>query len=414
MIPKEKRQTALLLASARLSSELINLLSDVAIENGIENREDMAQFTAELSFFALTFTTLSFLTQNNMDDDQAIADDVAKEILQAVSQNPGCEYSDLVTRYQKRFVEYQNEINNMMNPETGGIFTLAVVYSNAARIPQTESPIYGLKPYLQPFYSALSRAIDPLKEYGGDEPQEKASKNLSGIECPRCGFRSVEDSWRCSECYFEFDVSVDEWKTTADQSSKLEDDTEQNTINQDHVFGYFKGRATPFNFLVVAAIILSALVVIWHWTENDESRQSSQSRPKPKEPSVTPPAHGHVERFRYDKALAPLEIRTDGKKNYLVKINRYHEDNVVATVFVQKGRRSAELLMPLGSYRLKYAAGDTWYGGRRYFGEDTIYSEALSRFDFTQAHEGYSGYTVELVLQTGGNLSTKNIDAEEF
>ncbi len=63
---------------------------------------------------------------------------------------------------------------------------------------------------------------------------------------------------------------------------------------------------------------------------------------------------------------------------------------------------------------MRYATGKTWYGTKHLFGPETAYAKADEPFDFTFNGYQYSGYTVELILQTGGNLRTSSISAANF
>ena len=62
----------------------------------------------------------------------------------------------------------------------------------------------------------------------------------------------------------------------------------------------------------------------------------------------------------------------------------------------------------------KYATGKTWYGTEHLFGPETIYSEADKTFIFARKENGYSGYTIELILQQFGNLRTQKIQKSEW
>lgn len=70
--------------------------------------------------------------------------------------------------------------------------------------------------------------------------------------------------------------------------------------------------------------------------------------------------------------------------------------------------------VPVGSYEIKYATGQEWFGPILDFGESASYARCDDRFDFTQDDDGYTGYTIELILQTDGNLQTDPIPAEDF
>lgn len=148
---------------------------------------------------------------------------------------------------------------------------------------------------------------------------------------------------------------------------------------------------------------------------NDVSGRSSSPPPtRFAEPPRPLPSNGALRRFHSGEGLAPLEIRTRGSSHhYYVKVEDYYTGVLLATVFVQGGR-SVELLMPLGTARLKYATGATWYGLNHLFGPDTRYTEAERALVFSDEGYQYSGYTVELFSQPNGNLSTTPIAPNQF
>lgn len=126
------------------------------------------------------------------------------------------------------------------------------------------------------------------------------------------------------------------------------------------------------------------------------------------------PSNGFIERYHSSESLAPLTIRTRGDgQHYFVKLADWNTGITALTVFIHGGQ-SVELTMPLGSYKLKYASGITWYGESELFGVDTHFSMADARFDFTVSGDQVSGYTVELFLQQDGNLQTRDIPRSTF
>ena len=132
-------------------------------------------------------------------------------------------------------------------------------------------------------------------------------------------------------------------------------------------------------------------------------------------PSITPialPQSGEVRTYAGVDRVAPLEILTSPGSNYLVGL--YDSDgHRVLSVFVQGGR-TEKIKAPLGSYVLKYASGDTWYGYHHLFGPSTQYAKANETFSFTTDSRGYSGFTVTLYKVAHGNLLTSRISADEF
>ncbi len=68
----------------------------------------------------------------------------------------------------------------------------------------------------------------------------------------------------------------------------------------------------------------------------------------------------------------------------------------------------------LGKYLLKYATGEQWMGEKCLFGLSTRYNKADSEFKFEQIGNQFTGYTIELIVQQGGNLATKNLRPNEW
>lgn len=115
-----------------------------------------------------------------------------------------------------------------------------------------------------------------------------------------------------------------------------------------------------------------------------------------------------------DGVTAPLKIGTrssDG--NYVVKIEGWDNREFVSYVFIRRGS-TAELAVPLGSYRLKFASGDRWYGLDHLFGPSTSYSYVRERMDFTRSGNSLMGHRIELIPQVGGNLKTPRMPAAEW
>lgn len=124
------------------------------------------------------------------------------------------------------------------------------------------------------------------------------------------------------------------------------------------------------------------------------------------------PANGHVFKAIEEKAIAPLEIVTPRKeKDFLIKIV---SKNKIIKMFYIRGGSSVNTKLPLGNFGLKYASGERWFGKNCLFGRKTVYGKADRTFNFTKNGNQVSGYTIELLLQKGGNLPTSNISAQEW
>jgi hypothetical protein len=150
-----------------------------------------------------------------------------------------------------------------------------------------------------------------------------------------------------------------------------------------------------------------------HRNVGTQSLEPSKLLPQFNEPEKPLPYNGMTKNYTYEECIAPLKIVTKSDMHYYVKIVDWYTDRLVQTIFVRAGR-SVETQVPLGSYKIKYAVGATWYGEIHRFGPETAYSEADDRFDFEIIDNHVSGYTIELFLQRDGNLQTRRISANEF
>lgn len=112
--------------------------------------------------------------------------------------------------------------------------------------------------------------------------------------------------------------------------------------------------------------------------------------------------------------IAPFRITTSpGADNYFIKLVDSVTGSPVMTMYV-KGGTTYETKVPVGSYQVHYATGQTWYGARHLFGPATAYSETEGNFTFSIQGNQVQGNEIELVPQLGGNLATKMISAAQF
>lgn len=80
--------------------------------------------------------------------------------------------------------------------------------------------------------------------------------------------------------------------------------------------------------------------------------------------------------------IAPLRIVTpSGRENYYVKLVDISTGASIVSFFIFGGE-SFETKVPLGTFAIKYATGEIWYGEKYLFGKNTQYSEADKTFEF--------------------------------
>ena len=126
------------------------------------------------------------------------------------------------------------------------------------------------------------------------------------------------------------------------------------------------------------------------------------------------PRHGTVFATSDLNGIAPLRLKTRaGNYDFFVKLSDFHTNRSVKSFYV-RGGAVINTKLPLGKYNLKYVSGKTWYGNACLFGKDTLYSKADKVFTFARKGNTITGYSVELILQVDGNLSTKKIKPDDW
>ena len=134
---------------------------------------------------------------------------------------------------------------------------------------------------------------------------------------------------------------------------------------------------------------------------------------KPLMPVSAPNSGVYNEDFQGQEAIAPLEIKSQGGSDYYVKVVDAATDRDTLTIYIRCGD-TVEVDVPLGSYEIRYAAGDTWYGEDELFGPETSYNKADELFTFSDTGYQISGYTITLYQVVDGNLETIPLDKDRF
>ncbi|EHJ04393.1 hypothetical protein [Marinobacter manganoxydans] len=147
--------------------------------------------------------------------------------------------------------------------------------------------------------------------------------------------------------------------------------------------------------------------------QNSSNTNSSNSYPEFNEPVMPLPQTGAMERYTGQLGEAPLQIKTSSGANYLVRLEDMSSGENVMDIFV-RGGTTVEVEVPLGTFELKYAAGQKWYGMPHLFGPETTYSKADTAFRFFIEGQQVRGYTVTLYQVQGGNLQTSKINPGQF
>ena len=83
------------------------------------------------------------------------------------------------------------------------------------------------------------------------------------------------------------------------------------------------------------------------------------------------------------------------------------------SIFIRAGQ-AVETGVPVGSYKIKIASGNTWYGESIRFGPNTSYATLDSEFSFSIEGSQLLGHELTLTRVVNGNLKQVTLKASDF
>lgn len=133
------------------------------------------------------------------------------------------------------------------------------------------------------------------------------------------------------------------------------------------------------------------------------------------------PKTGIMKIYTNKKAIAPFKITTqknnetdsDHSDHYFVKLVDRFTGQTVVTIFIRSGS-NVEVTVPSGSYKLRYAVGNKWYGEKDLFGPLASYNKSEEILNFSENAYTVSGHSLFLYKVMNGNFSTQTINQNEF
>lgn len=129
---------------------------------------------------------------------------------------------------------------------------------------------------------------------------------------------------------------------------------------------------------------------------------------------VTLPISGVMHNYTGEETIAPFEIKTpQTDENFYIKLVDPYTDKTEVVIFM-RGGETKKMEVPLGTYKIKRAAGHTWYGEENLFGHNTSYTASDELLTFKINGSYVEGHTLTLYKVANGNFSTKDIKAGDF
>ena len=183
------------------------------------------------------------------------------------------------------------------------------------------------------------------------------------------------------------------------------------------------GKINKDKFAVGFVILAFVVLVIWAWHDNRKNarpvnfnipQNATYAQPiEEKLPEKPLPKNGNIRISTGRTGDAPFKITTKPGGHNLVKLVNLDGTSETITIFVQDGK-TIEVLIPVGTYAMKIASGNKWYGYGKYFGKEGAYSKAKENLTFEYQADGISGHEIKLYGVINGNLKTQETRLEDF
>jgi len=114
-----------------------------------------------------------------------------------------------------------------------------------------------------------------------------------------------------------------------------------------------------------------------------------------------------------DEDLPRLSVVAPAGASYLIKLYRSNSMKPAFAVFVRAGE-SVEVRVPFGTYSVRMASGQQWYGEAMRFGPTTAYSQIDQPLDFSVEGDQLKGHALTLERVRNGNLKPSTISPDAF
>lgn len=199
----------------------------------------------------------------------------------------------------------------------------------------------------------------------------------------------------------------------------------QNTILKDFDLRQYFEDSQKSSYTVENADTVTATPVVLRSTPKVTAKSSAT-----KAPSAVTVKNGQIFVATDYKGVCPFKIVADSFTNYYVYLEyrdspknskekrlimssskKPYEPNIA---FYLKAGQTVEIDVPIGIYKLYYAAGSTFYGTKLLFGDTTQYYSSDELLTFYADSEYYHGTTITLKATYNGNFDTDKIPESQF
>lgn len=121
-----------------------------------------------------------------------------------------------------------------------------------------------------------------------------------------------------------------------------------------------------------------------------------------------------VDKRHYSRNQFPaLKINNSPDGHTWLKLVRVSDGTEVMSLFIRAGQ-TAEVAVPFGSFKVRIASGQAWYGESIRFGPNTSYATLDAVLDFKLEGNQLVGHELTLAKMKNGNLKQVPLNASDF
>ena len=183
---------------------------------------------------------------------------------------------------------------------------------------------------------------------------------------------------------------------------------------------FFKNKDVLIRMIIIVTVVFVCTSIIYRYfpSKHGIETQDPQLKIEPIK-EMTPKAAISIKPgihnvYTQAPLVAPLKLITPGgTEKYYIKVVDAYTSAPLMTIFMVGGQ-VLEARVPLGSYKIRYATGEAWYGDKDLFGTSTSLNEAEKVLEFVKRDGSIVGYTVELIPKYLENSGTKQVEATQF
>ncbi|MDR0486109.1 MAG: hypothetical protein LBH29_05220 [Elusimicrobiota bacterium] len=165
--------------------------------------------------------------------------------------------------------------------------------------------------------------------------------------------------------------------------------------------------------VVVIIAVLFLFAICSEQNSKTESQTQTQNANLKEQPLPQNAARANLTKKREN---IPFKVSASKDAHYYIKLVDFYTGKDAFLLFVRAGQ-TAEIEVPAGIYKIKYASGETsgkWYGWDYLFGSKTSYSASDEKLSF-EISGGYArGHQITLYKVRDGNFRTQTIKPSDF